>query len=76
MKKEMTFSNAFASVEKLVHEIEDDAILVDQLANKVKEANELIEFCELKLRGIDKELDQLTKPKATSRKKKVDTGNE
>jgi exodeoxyribonuclease VII small subunit len=76
MKKEMTFSNAFASLEKLVHEIEDDAILVDQLANKVKEANELIEFCELKLRGIDKELDQLTKPKATSRKKKVDTGNE
>ncbi len=72
----MTFSNAFASLEKLVHEIEDDAILVDQLANKVKEANELIEFCELKLRGIDKELDQLTKPKATSRKKKVDTGNE
>lgn len=76
MKKEMTFSNAFASLEKLVHEIEDDAILVDQLANKVNEANELIEFCELKLRGIDKELDQLTKPKATSRKKKVDTGNE
>ena len=76
MKKEMTFSNGFASLEKLVHEIEDDAILVDQLANKVKEANELIEFCELKLRGIDKELDQLTKPKATSRKKKVDAGNE
>ena len=76
MKKEMTFSNAFASLEKLVHEIENDAILVDQLANKVKEANELIEFCELKLRGIDKELDQLTKPKATSRKKKVDAGNE
>ncbi len=76
MKKEMTFSNAFASLEKLVHEIEDDAILVDQLANKVKEANELIEFCELKLRGIDKELDQLTKPKTPSRKKKVDTGNE
>jgi exodeoxyribonuclease VII small subunit len=76
MKKEMTFSNAFASLEKLVHEIEDDAILVDQLANKVKEANELIEFCELKLRGIDKELDQLTNPKTTSRKKKVDAGNE
>jgi exodeoxyribonuclease VII small subunit len=53
MKKNMTYNEAFNALEVLVEEIETDEIQLDTLAEKVKEANELIKFCETKLRIID-----------------------
>ncbi len=55
MKKE-TYSEAYSKLEKLVAQIESDDIQLDTLANKVKQANELIEFCEEKLRAIEREV--------------------
>ena len=52
MTTELTYSSAFAQLEELVRQIEDKNIQLDTLAEKVKQANELISFCELKLRGI------------------------
>jgi exodeoxyribonuclease VII small subunit len=52
MKTELTFDKAFAKLERLVEQIEDENIQLDELANKVKEANELIAFCETRLRVI------------------------
>lgn len=52
MKTELTFDKAFAELERLVEQIEDENIQLDELANKVKEANELIAFCETRLRVI------------------------
>ncbi len=49
----MTYNEAFNALEILVEEIETDEIQLDTLAEKVKEANELIKFCETKLRKID-----------------------
>jgi exodeoxyribonuclease VII small subunit len=49
----MTYSEAFAALQKLVEELEDDKIELDSLAEKVKQANELIKFCETKLRRIE-----------------------
>ena len=56
MKNNLTFDKAFSDLTKLVNQIEDDKIQVDTLAEKVKEANDLIKFCETKLRTIDKEI--------------------
>jgi len=56
MKNNLTFDKAFSDLSKLVNLIEDDKIQVDTLSEKVKEANELIKFCETRLRTIDKEI--------------------
>jgi exodeoxyribonuclease VII small subunit len=51
-----TFDDAWKALEKLVAEIEDETIPLDELAAKVKAAKKLIQFCEEKLRGIEKDL--------------------
>jgi exodeoxyribonuclease VII small subunit len=56
MKSEITYTEAYSKLEKLVAEIESDDIQLDTLAGKVKQANELIVFCEEKLRTIEKEV--------------------
>ena len=61
MKSNLTFDKAFSDLTKLVNQIEDDKIQVDTLSEKVKEANELIKFCETKLRSIDSEIKRSNK---------------
>ena len=61
MKSNLTFDKAFSDLTKLVNQIEDDKIQVDTLSEKVKEANELIKFCETKLRTIDSEIKRSSK---------------
>ena len=51
-----TFDDAWKALEKLVAEIEDETIPLDELAAKVKAAKKLIQFCEEKLLGIEKDL--------------------
>lgn len=52
----LTYNDAFARLEKLVHEIEDKDIQLDTLADKIKQANQLIQFCEQRLRGIEEDI--------------------
>ncbi|MCF8294201.1 MAG: exodeoxyribonuclease VII small subunit [Chitinophagaceae bacterium] len=61
MKRNLTFDKAFSDLTKLVNQIEDDKIQVDTLSEKVKEANELIKFCESKLKTIDSEIKRKNK---------------
>ena len=55
MKTHLTFDKAFSQLTELVEEIEADEIQLDTLAEKVKQANELIAFCEGQLRTIEDE---------------------
>lgn len=52
----LTYNEAYASLSQLVDQIEDDTIMLDTLAEKIKQAKELIEYCEKKLRGIEEEV--------------------
>jgi exodeoxyribonuclease VII small subunit len=52
----LTFDTAYTELEKIIRLIESESIPLDELAAKVKEAKELIHFCEDKLRGIEAEL--------------------
>ena len=65
MKNELTYSEAFSTLEELVEQLEDGNIQLDQLSEKVKQANDLISICELKLRSIEKEIEDATKSLAT-----------
>ena len=59
-----TFDGAFVALEKLVEQIEDENIQLDELAEKIKQANELIGFCETKLRSIAADIEQQKKQPA------------
>ncbi len=66
----LTYNQAYNELSKLVDQIEDDKIQLDMLADKVKQAKELIDYCETKLRSIDKDVDAaLSDEKSTTRKK-------
>ena len=56
MTTNLSYTEAFESLEKIVAQIEDDSIQLDTLADKVKQANELIQYCETKLRSIEREV--------------------
>ena len=70
MKTNLTYSKAFADLEKIVSQIEEDEIQVDELAEKVRQAKELIEFCENKLRAVETEVEQATGSAVRSGRKK------
>ena len=61
MKKRLTYNEAFSKLENIVEEIEEDSILLDTLNEKIKEASELISYCENKLRDIEADVDKTMK---------------
>ena len=71
MKKELTYSDAFAKLEELVAQLEEGDIQLDKLTAKVKQANELIAICEGKLRTIEGEVKEATKNSTKRKKEKL-----
>ena len=65
MKKELTYSEAFEKLKKLVEQLEEGDIQLEQLTEKAKQVNELILICETKLRSIDEEINDATKIETT-----------
>ncbi|MBL0052910.1 MAG: exodeoxyribonuclease VII small subunit [Bacteroidetes bacterium] len=59
MKSKLTYQKAYNELAKLVEEIEDETMQLDTLAEKIKQANELIKYCEKKLRSIENETNEL-----------------
>jgi exodeoxyribonuclease VII small subunit len=53
----LTYNEAYNELSKLVDQIEDDTIQLDTLAEKVKQAKELIDYCETRLRTIEKNVE-------------------
>ena len=67
----MSYNKAYSDLLKLVDEIEDDAIQLDALAVKVKQAKELIEYCETNLRKIETDVnDAISGKKQPGKSKK------
>ena len=56
MKERISFDTAYAAIEEIVRQIENEAIPLDELADKVKKAKELIAYCNKKLKDIEAEL--------------------
>lgn len=55
-KNSITYQQAFDSLQKLVAEIEEEKIPLDQLSEKVEQAKSLVDVCTKRLRGIEEEV--------------------
>jgi exodeoxyribonuclease VII small subunit len=55
----MKFSEAIEELQTLVKLMEQGEISIDDLAEKVKRANDLVEICKSKLRNAEKEINDV-----------------
>lgn len=58
-KQELTYEVAMERLEKLAREMESGDVVIDKLAAKLKEAQQLLAFCKDKLTKADEEVQQL-----------------
>jgi exodeoxyribonuclease VII small subunit len=59
MAKNLTYEQAYQQLKQIALEIENETISVDVLADKVKTASELINFCQEKLRSTETEVNKI-----------------
>lgn len=57
----LTYTEAVAAIEDILQQIETGEMDIDELAEKVKQASELLKFCKGKLFQTEKEIDQILK---------------
>ncbi|MEZ4887393.1 MAG: exodeoxyribonuclease VII small subunit [Chitinophagales bacterium] len=48
-----TYNQSLTELQQIVADLENEAIGVDELSEKVKRASELIQFCQQKLRSTE-----------------------
>ena len=65
-QKKETYSQAMERLEKIVSQIDNNELEIDELAVKIKEANEIIAFCSDKLTKADREVQKLLSDKQES----------
>lgn len=65
-KKKETYAQALARLEDIVSRIDNNELEIDELAEKIKEANEIIAFCSDKLTKVDREIEKLLSEKRDS----------
>ncbi|MCR5575059.1 MAG: exodeoxyribonuclease VII small subunit [Bacteroidaceae bacterium] len=58
-----SYSEALERLQKIVAQIESGELEIDQLAEKIKEANVIISFCNEKLTKADEEIKKLSQEK-------------
>ncbi len=61
MEKNLTYEGAMEELKEIALQIDNESVTVDVLAEKVKRASELIEFCQLKLKSTETEINQIIK---------------
>ncbi|RIJ33967.1 exodeoxyribonuclease VII small subunit [Pontibacter oryzae] len=57
--KDMTYREATQELEEILRAIENDAVDVDELTQKVQRSSQLIKLCKEKLRKAEKAIDQV-----------------
>lgn len=59
MEKKLTYESAFSELKQISAEIENETVSVDQLAEKIKRAAELIAYCQKQLREAETEVNKI-----------------
>ena len=57
--QEMTYEQAMSQLETLARQAEDGTLPIDQLAVKLKDAQQLLQFCQQKLTAAEEEVEKL-----------------
>ena len=65
--KKETYSQAMERLEKIVRQIDNNELEIDVLAEKIKEANEIISFCTEKLTKADHQVEKLLQERQQSK---------
>ncbi len=55
----LSYEQALLELRKIAEAIENESVSIDELADKVKRASELVEYCREKLRNTEAELDKV-----------------
>ena len=58
-KRKLTYEKSISRLEQILEQIENQDIGIDELSEKIKEANSIIEFCRTKLKSTEDEINQL-----------------
>ena len=64
IKKDLKYEEALEKLQKIVALLEHKEIKIDDLADKVKEAKELVDFCRKKLDKTELEINKIIDPSA------------
>ena len=59
MSKEMKYEAAYAELQGIVRKMENDELDIDQMADQLKRAQELIKLCKDKLTKTDEEIKKI-----------------
>ncbi|MCR4959590.1 MAG: exodeoxyribonuclease VII small subunit [Prevotella sp.] len=59
MAKELKYEQAFAELQAIVHKMENDELDIDQMAEQLKRAQQLIKLCRDKLTKTDEEIKKI-----------------
>lgn len=54
-----SYDKAFAELQQIIQDLQGDSVSIDQLATKLKKANDLLSFCRNRLREVESELHHL-----------------
>ncbi|SMD31939.1 Exodeoxyribonuclease VII small subunit [Reichenbachiella faecimaris] len=60
-KKKLTYQSAYNELQSICEQLESEEVDVDQITDLVKRANELVKYCQDRLRSIEKDLNTVTK---------------
>ena len=61
MEQTLTYEDAYAELQQITADIENESVSVDELAQKVKRASELIRICQAKLKNTETEVSNIIK---------------
>jgi exodeoxyribonuclease VII small subunit len=62
LEKDLKYENALERLQEIVNLLERKEIKIDDLADKVKEAKALVEFCREKLEKTEEEINKIIEP--------------
>lgn len=61
-EKKLTYEQAIAQIEQLAQQMEQGSVPIDELATKLREAQNLIKFCREQLTDADKSVQKILNP--------------
>jgi exodeoxyribonuclease VII small subunit len=59
MKKDITYEEAVKELEQIVSKMEHNELDIDQIAEQLKDAQQLVKFCKDKLTKTDEEIKKI-----------------
>jgi len=60
-KKQLSYNNAIEEIELIINKVENQELDIDELSANVKRVAELLNFCKMKLKNTEDEVQKILK---------------